>query len=204
MACIGLITPPPTTGEDDEWDLPVDLGRQLRPEELDDVDLSVPLQVLKFTDEQKAALPPMLPGTKILIVSGQNSAVDDLVPRLSRMWKDLGLDRFRAKPVILRLYSLDAESKDFPRHFAKISRDIQRIKDESTSGILAQLLSDFYDQADAYEREGRWTRAETYSVVDKAIELYQEDSKRSEGRKYNDLVIAINKIVSNPGQFHEL
>lgn len=40
IAIIALMFAPPTTGADDEWGLPLDLGPQVEPEEYDKLDLS--------------------------------------------------------------------------------------------------------------------------------------------------------------------
>lgn len=52
---------------------------------------------------------------------GQKTAVDDLVPRFYPMWEgERGTKVTRRQLVIFRLYSWEAEGRDFVRRFAKV------------------------------------------------------------------------------------
>lgn len=205
IVCIALMFDPPTTGTDDEWDRPLDLGPQIEPKDYDNVDLSAPLRSMQLTDEQKAALSSAPPRTKILIVSGQNTAVDDLLPRLMPLWTDLGGPMVRKqKPVVLRLYSWESECRCFVRRFAQVGRHIQRTTEDTTGGILMRLLDAFSDRADEFDREGRKARSSNTSIVDKAVELYKADRKASQGRKYDELTHLINQVASSPDQIYTI
>lgn len=175
IAVFALIFAPPTTGADDEWDRPLDLGPQVKPEEYDKVDLSAAPRTVQLTDEQKAALPQGRQTTKILFISGQNTAVDNLVPRFLPMWKEIGGTNISGRePVVLRLYSWESEGRDFVRDFASVGRHIQRTADDSVGGIL----NAFSDKAYEFDREGRRTRSTNPSVVDLAVELFNADTRK--------------------------
>ncbi|KAK7731578.1 hypothetical protein SLS63_005264 [Diaporthe eres] len=64
FASIAVMFDPPTIDADDEWDRPLDLGPQLKPEEFDEVDTAAPLRTVQLTDDQKAAAAPVPPRTK--------------------------------------------------------------------------------------------------------------------------------------------
>lgn len=178
-----MLFDPPTTDIDDEWDRPLDLGPQVKPEKFDEVDLTAPLRSVQLTEEQKAAAALITPRTKVLIVSGQNTAVDDLLPRLLPIWRDLGGTKITERElVILRLYlySWESEGRDFIRRFAKVGRHIQRTDDDNTGGFLMTLLNAFLDKAHDFDREGRKARSSNDSIVDKAVELYKADRNATE------------------------
>lgn len=201
IVCIALMFDPPTTGTDDEWDRPIDLGPQIKPRDYDNVDLSVPVRTMQLTDEQKAAHRSAPPRTKILIVSGQNTAVDDLLPRLLPLWKDIGGPKVRKqKPVVLRLYSWESEYRDFFRRFAQVGRHSQRTTEDTTEGALMRLLGAFSDQADEFGQEGRKTRSSNPSVADKAVELFNADRVAPAGRKYEVLCLLISQLAACPDQ----
>lgn len=90
FACIAVMFDPPTKDADDEWDPPLDLGPQVKPEDFDEVVTIEPPRTAQLTDGQKATAASVPQSTKVLIVSGQNTAADDLVLRLLPMWKELG------------------------------------------------------------------------------------------------------------------
>lgn len=196
---------PPTTDADDEWDRPLALGPQVKPENFDEVDLTAPLRAVELTEEQKAAAALITPGTKVLIVSGQNTAVDDLLPRLLPIWKDIGSTKITERElVILRLYSWESEGRDFVRRFAKVGRHIQRTDGDNAGGILMTLLNAFSDKAHEFDREGRKARSSNGSVVDKAVELYKADRNATESRKYDTLASLINQVQDRPEQIYQL
>lgn len=205
FACVAMMFDPPTIDIDDEWDRPLDLGPQVRPENFDEVDLTAPLRAVQLTDEQKAAAALITPRTKVLIVSGQNTAVDDLLPRLLPIWKDLGSAQITERElVILRLYSWESEGRDFIRRFAKVGRHIQRTDEDNAEGILMTLLNAFLDKAHYFDREGRKARSSNDSIVDKAVELYKADRNATESRKYDTLVSLINQVQDRPEQIYQL
>lgn len=68
LICIALLCDPPA-GSDDERNLPVDAGAQLSAMYYDKVDQSAPLRPVNMATHMK-----------VLLTSGQNSAVDDVVP----------------------------------------------------------------------------------------------------------------------------
>lgn len=197
IACLAVMSGPPAT---EETDRPVDVGPRLSAADFDKVNLTQPMRTKAVTDAEKAALSDK---TKVLIVSGQNTAVDDLVPRFWTMWKRLGGEKVRPReraPVVLRLYSWKSESRDFVRAFTKVGRHVQRTAEDSTGGILMRLLGAFSDEADLFDRRGCKARRTNMSIVDKAIELYQEDRKASQGRKYDDLALLVAKVSRSPDQ----
>lgn len=199
IVCIALMFDPPTIGTDDEWDRTLDLGPHLKSEELDKADLTAPLRALQLTDQQKDALLSVPQTTKILIVSGQNAAVDDLLPRLISLWNVLGGPKVGKKqPVVLRLYSWESEGRDFVRRFAKVGRHIQRTTEDATGGILMRLLDAFSDRAEEFDRERRKAKWSNPSIIDKAVELYKADHKALQGRKYDELARLIDQVASSP------
>ncbi|KAJ0118255.1 hypothetical protein J7T55_009038 [Diaporthe amygdali] len=200
IACLAVMSGPPAA---EETDRPVDVGPQLSAAEFDKVYLTQPMRTKAVTDAEKAASSALPDKTKVLIVSGQNTAVDDLFPRFWTMWKRLGGEKVRPReraPIVLRLYSWKSEARDFIRAFAKVGRHIQRTAEDSTGGILMRLLGAFSDEADSFDRRGRKARRTNMSIVDKAIELYQEDRKKSQGRKYDDLAELVTKVSGSPEQ----
>lgn len=167
--------------------------------------MSAPLRVIQLTDEQKAAAALITPRTKVLIVSGQNTAVDDLLPRLLPIWRDIGGTKIAERePVILRLYSWESEGRDFIRRFAKVGRHIQRTDDDNAGGILMTLLNAFSDKAHEFDREGRTARSSNESIVDKAVELYKADRNATDSRKYDTLASLINQVQDRPEQIYQL
>lgn len=206
IAIFALMFPPPTTGADDEWDRPVDLGPQVEPEEYDKVDLNAAPQRVQLTDEQKAALPQGPQTTKILFISGQNTAVDDLVLRFLPMWKAMGGTKVAGRrPVVLRLNSWQSESRDFVRRYANVGRYIQRTTEDAVGGILMSLLNAFSDKADELDREGRRSRSSNPSIVDQAVELFNADTKKpKEQQKYQALAILVGKLEARPEQIYAL
>lgn len=201
LVCVALLCDPPA-GSDDERNLPVEAGPQLSAMEYDKVDQSAALRPVQLTDQQKKeaeSVKSIRP--KILFTSGQNSAVDDLVPRLKAMWTQW-FQGLRPDPVFLRMHSLEVEGKDFPRRLASLNHQIERNKDNVTDNILFFLLIKFSEEVDEYEREGRKNRRPNPSVVDKAIELYNADSEApQETRKYSDLRSIIKKVIENPDNY---
>lgn len=198
FACMALMFGPPT--DDDNWDRPVDLGRQLQPEEFDEVDQTAPLRSAPLTDAQKAAAPET-PRTKILIVSGQNLPVDDLFNRFGPTWSDFGGRKGgKYQPKSVRLHSWKSGSRDFARHFAKFGRYIQHtIDDESTGGILTRLLNGFSDKVDEVDREHRATRKSSYSIVNMAVEVFKQGR---ENGKYGELSHLIDQVVAQPDKIY--
>lgn len=203
IACIALMFEPPTTGIHDEWDRPLDLGPQLKPEEFDKVDLSKPLRALRLTSKEKAAPSSAPRRTRVLIVSGQNTVVDNLVSRLLPLWKDLGGYKVcQRNPVVLRLYSWEYEGREFVRRFTKVGRHIQRTSEETAGGILMHLLDAFSDKADELDRKGRKDGSSILSIVDKAVELYNADRMALGIRKYDELALLINQAASSPAHLY--
>lgn len=196
FACIALMFSPPT--DDDNWDRPVDLGCQL--EEFDEVDQTAPLRSASLTHARKAAAPET-PRTKILIVSGQNLPVDDLFHRFGPIWNELGGQKSgKHQPKAIRLYSWNSESQDFVHHFAKIGRHIQHtIDDESTGGILTRLLNGFSDKVDEFDREHRAMRTAIYSIVNMAVELFEQGR---ENGKYGELSHLIDQVAAKPDMIY--
>lgn len=183
----------------------MDLGPQVKPEKFDEVDLTAPLRVVELTEEQKAAAALITPRTKVLIVSGQNTAPGDLLPRLLPIWKDLGSAKITERRlVILRLYSWESEGRDFIRRFAKVGRHIQRTDGDNAGGILMTLFNAFSDNAHEFDREGRKARSTNKSIVDKAVELYKADRNATDSRKYDTLASLINQVQDRPEQIYQL
>lgn len=197
IACIAVMFSPPT---DDDWDRPVDLERQFQPEEFDKVDQTAPLRPIPLSDAQKAATSET-PRTKVLIVSGQNNPVDDLFRRFRPMWDSLGGGKGgKYQPKAVRLYSWKSESKEFARRFANIGPHIQRtVDDESTGGILMQLLNGFSDKVDELDREHQRTRNLSDSIVDMAVKLFK---KERENGKYAELSYLIDQVSAKPDQIY--
>lgn len=198
FASVACMFEPPT--DDDDWDRPVDLGRQLLPEEFDEVDQTAPLRSAPPTDAQRAAAPET-PRTKILIVSGQNLPVNDLFNRFGPTWSELGGRKGgKYQPKAVRLHSWKTDSQDFARHFAKFGRYIQHtIDDESTGGILTRLLNGFSDKVDEFDREHRVTRKSSYSIVNMAVEVFQQGR---ENGKYGELSHLIDQVVAQPDKIY--
>lgn len=195
LTCIAVMfSPPPTNAY---WDRPVDLGRRLQPEEFDEeVDKFPVFRPVQLTDAPSAATPET-PRTKVLIVCGQNNPVDDLFRKFEPMWDSLGGRKGgKYQPKAVRLYSWKSESKDFARRFAKVGRHIQRtFDDDSTGGILMKLLNGFSDQVDEFDREHRRTRNSSYSILDMAVELFEEGR---ENGKYEVLSYLIDQLAAQP------
>lgn len=201
LVCVTLTGRPPVGSDDDERNLPVDAGKQLNAMDYDKVDQSAALQPVKLTDQQRMAQPPAPERVKILFTSGQNTAVDDLVPRLKAMWSQ-HFQHLRPEPVILRMHSLEVESKDFPRRLTNLHRQIERNGATASDNIFLSLLLKFSEEVDEYEREGRKNRRKNLSVVDKAIELYEADSNAPQDeRKYSELRGHIKKVSENPDNY---
>lgn len=198
FACIAVMFSPPT--DDDEIDRRVDLGRQLQPEEFDEVDQTAPLCSAPLTDVPKTAAPET-PRTKMLIVSGQNLPVDDLFHRFGPIWNELGGQKGgNHQPKAVRLYSWNSGSQDFVCHFANIGRHIQHtIDDESTGGILTRLLNGFSDKVDEFDREQRATRNSSYSIVNMAVELFE---RGRENGKYGELSHLIDQVAAQPDMIY--
>lgn len=198
FACIAVMFNPPT--DDDNWDRPMDLGRQLQPEELNEVDETAPLRSAPLTDALKAAAPET-PRTKMLIISGQNLPVDDLFHRFGPIWNELGgQNGGKHQPKAVRLHSWNSESQDFVRHFAEIGRHIQHtIDDESTGGILTRLLNGFSDKVDEFHREQRATRNSSNSIVNMAVELFE---RGRENGKYGELSYLIDQVAAQPNMIY--
>lgn len=181
------------------------MGPQIKLQDYDKVDLNAPLRPVQWTDEQKAARPLPKTSTKVLVVSGQNTAVDDLVPRLLPLWKQLeGQKVMGREPVVLRLYSWESEGRDFIRRFAKVRRMIQRTTDDDAGGILMRLLNAFSDEVDEFDREGRKAGRSNPSIVDKAVELYKADCKKPDNRKYDNLAQLVKQVTVTPEKINTL
>ncbi|KAL1863920.1 hypothetical protein Daus18300_008069 [Diaporthe australafricana] len=177
----------------------------LKAEQFHNVDRSRLLAPMKLSAKAESASRTAQASTKILVVSGQNTAVADLVPRLLPQWRALGGHMvLRREPVVTRLPSWMSEGRDFVKKFAKIGRMIERTSEETTGSIVLRLLNAFSDQVNEFDREGRKARRSPMSLFDKAVELYRGDQKAEGGGKYGELAQMIAHVTDTPEQIYTL
>lgn len=184
---------PPPIGLDSSQDLAVDAGAQISPADFDKVDQSVAFGLIKLTAKQRqaATAAAVSQRPKVLLTSGINTAVDELVPRFMSIVKTI-LGKLGLDLICLRMHLYRVEAKDFPRLTAKLGREIERENNDVTSSFSIRLLSKFSGEVDAIEREGRKNRRPNPSVVDKAIELYNADQEGPQETPLRSLSVMID------------